>query len=157
MVQVHQFVTARLHEPGRHPALIEPDMQQGAPAPGAVGVDQFIDGCLQPLVGKRHLDDPPLPRPVGVLVEVLNRAPAAVGEMRAKGFDTLRGRTENLIDPGPVAGHRGADHLARQRKRHEHPFARNLSDAVAAPAQSGDFDFGRSGLRLGNTFFSGHG
>ena len=122
-----------------HVALAAARMQHRAAAAFAMGVDQFVDRCVEPGLRQRLDDQAALPVAIARRGPMLERAAAADAEMRAHRRDPLRARLRDL-DRQPAVGMAGPgfgfDDLAGQRERHKHRPIGRIGDAVAAPSET---------------------
>jgi hypothetical protein len=101
-----------------------------------------LDRGVEPARGERRDDLLALPDFIGLRPEILERAAAALLEMRAWRLHPLGGRrhdTEKFRAALAEIAH--ADTLARQREGHVKLALRRLRDAVAEMPERGDDDF----------------
>jgi hypothetical protein len=116
-------------------------MQDGAPPPLAVRVDQFADRRFKARLAQRLDEVPALPFAVAREIPMLRLAPAAHAEVRTHRRDAFRARG---LDAQKMAAIRMAGKpldlhgFAGKRVRHEHRPIGGVGNAVAAVADAGD-------------------
>ena len=138
---------ARAHETDFHPhgadgVAVETGVKRGAPTPGAMGVDERVDGWRK-FDPRQRLDEKiALPRAIGRRGEPLNGAAAAVAIMPADGRDPVGAGRQHLHQLAPIAIDLRDNAFAGKGMGHENLAARDVRDALAALAQMIDRQFG---------------
>ncbi len=131
----------------------EPPMQGDAAAAGAMRVDQRRDFAVEPGLRQRLDHDVALPRVIGRVLPMLDRAAAAHAEMRAERFDPLGARDldrEQLAAIGMVARNAiDLDGLAAECIGHVDRLAFVERDTIAAMADMIDGQAFNHGARPG--------
>ena len=114
-------------------------MENSAPAPLAMRIDQIVHRALDPQLCQRLDDERALPFPVARARPVLERASPTDSEMRTNRCDALRTRSLHLQEPAAV-GMSGPlldlNRLSRQCIRHVNRPAGRVGDAVAPAADA---------------------
>src|SRR5262249_50281328 len=118
-------------------------VEHGPPTPLAMGVDQILNGRIEPDLRQRFDEQTALPSVVGRGCEMLQRAAAACTEMWTDRGDALRPGDIDLHEVAAIrvtAPWLDLHGLAGKRIRHINRTGRGVDDAVAARAEPGDHE-----------------